>query len=195
MSARRAAACVLLAGGLAAMTLAAPAADINPDFERLLQLLAQRRHGAADYTEKKYLSMVSHPLESSGELIYDAPDHLEQRGLQPKPQTLVLDHGVVTMQMGKRRRVMRLQDYPQIAPLIDSMRAILAGDRAALERVFTLQFTGTLEHWQLRLEPRDRPLADSVKRIEVHGERDAVREVQVLQSDGDRSVMSITPRP
>jgi hypothetical protein len=28
----------------------------------------------------------------------------------------------------------------------------------------------------------------------MRGERDAVREVQVLQSDGDRSVMSITPR-
>ncbi|MGH8232051.1 MAG: LolA-related protein [Steroidobacteraceae bacterium] len=194
MSARRAAG-ALLAGGLAGMALAALAADNNADFDQLQQLMAQRQHREADYSEKKYLSMVSHPLQSSGQLIYDAPDHLEQRSLKPKPQALVLDHGVVTMQAGRRRRVLRLEDYPQIAPLIDSMRAILAGDRAALERVFALQFTGTLEHWQLQLTPRDSQLAASVKRIDMQGERDAVREVEVLQSDGDRSVMSITPRP
>jgi hypothetical protein len=195
MSAQRAAAWALLAGALAGMAFAALAASNDADFEQLLQLLAQRRHREADYTENKYLSMLSHPLESSGELIYDAPDHLEQRSLKPRPQTLVLDHGLVTVQAGRRRRVLRLEDYPQIAPLIDSMRSILAGDRAALERIFELQFTGTLEHWQLQLTPRDSQLAAHVKRIEMRGERDAVREVQVLQSDGDRSVMSITPRP
>jgi hypothetical protein len=195
MSARRAPAAALLAAAVASIGLAALAADNNADFDQLLQLLAQSRHREADYTEKKYLSVLSHPLESSGELIYDAPDHLEQRSLQPRAQTLVLDHGSVTMQSGKHRRQVRLEDYPQIAPLIDSMRALLAGDRAALEQVFALQFTGTLEHWQLRLTPRDAPLAASLKQIDMQGGRDVVHEVQVLQSDGDRSVMSITPRP
>jgi hypothetical protein len=127
-------------------------------------------------------------------LIYDAPDHLEQRTTLPHPQSLVLEHGIVTMQIGKHRRVLRLADYPQLAPLIDSIRATLAGDRAALESSFALSFSGTLEHWQLRLQPRDARLAATLTRIDMRGERDAVREVQVLQSDGDRSVMSITPR-
>jgi hypothetical protein len=60
--------------------------------------------------------------------------------------------------------------------------------------VFELDFSGTLEHWQLRLEPRDAQLAATLERIDMHGEGDAVREVQVQQSDGDRSVMRITPR-
>ncbi len=164
------------------------------ELDRLMALLSQRRHGEADFTEKKYLSMLQHPLESSGVLIYEAPDHLEQRIAQPRPQSVVLDHGVMTLQIGQRRRVLRLAEYPQLAPLIDSIRATLAGDRAALERVFELQFRGTLEHWQLRLTPRDAQLAATLKRIDMQGERDAVREVQVQQSDGDRSVMSITPR-
>jgi len=90
--------------------------------------------------------------------------------------------------------VLRLAEYPQLAPLIDSIRATLAGDRAALERVFELEFHGTLEHWQLRLTPRDATLAATLTHIDMQGERDAVREVQVQQGDGDRSVMSITPR-
>ena len=173
---------------------AAWSAEAAPELDSLMALLAQRRHGEAEFSEKKYLSMLKQPLESSGVLIYDAPDHLEQRTLQPRAQSVVLDHGVVTMQIGRRHRVLRLADYPQLAPLIDSIRATLAGDRAALERVFELSFSGTLEHWQLRLEPHDAQLAATLKRIDMRGERDAVREVQLQQSDGDHSVMSIMPR-
>jgi hypothetical protein len=177
-------------GGAAQGTDGGPGAALDS----LLTLMAQRRHGEADFSEKKYLSMLKQPLESSGLLIYDAPDHLEQRTSKPRPQSVVLDRGIVTLQIGQRRRVLRLADYPQLAPLIDSIRAILAGDRAALERAFELDFSGTLAHWQLRLQPRDAQLAATLTRIEVQGEGDAVREVQVQQSDGDRSVMRITPR-
>jgi hypothetical protein len=172
----------------------APGGDAGAQLDRLMSLMAQRRHGEADFSEKKYLSMLKQPLESSGLLIYDAPDHLEQRTTLPRPQSVVLDHGIVTMHIGHRERVLRLADYPQLAPLIDSIRATLAGDRAALERVFELDFSGTLERWQLRLEPRDAQLAATLKRIDLQGERDAVYQVDVLQSDGDHSVMSITPR-
>jgi len=178
----------------AAAAADAPGGDAGAQLDRLMSLMAQRRHGEADFSEKKYLSVLKQPLESSGLLIYDAPDHLEQRTTLPRPQSVVLDHGIVTMHIGHRERVLRLADYPQLAPLIDSIRATLAGDRAALERVFQLDFSGTLERWQLRLEPRDAQLAATLKRIDMQGQRDAVHEVQVWQSDGDRSLMSITPR-
>ena len=188
-----------IAGSATTAVAAAAAADIpggdaGAQLDRLMSLMAQRRHGEADFSEKKYLSVLKQPLESSGLLIYDAPDHLEQRTTLPRPQSVVLDHGIVTMHIGHRERVLRLADYPQLAPLIDSIRATLAGDRAALERVFQLDFSGTLERWQLRLEPRDGQLAATLKRIDLQGERDAVHQVDVLQSDGDHSVMSITPR-
>jgi hypothetical protein len=186
---------LLAAAGYAAAAAAEDSAgDAGAQLDRLLSLMAQRRHGEADFSEKKYLSMLKQPLESSGLLIYDAPDHLEQRTTAPRPQSVVLDHGIVTMHIGHRERVLRLAEYPQLAPLIDSIRATLAGDRAALERVFELEFSGTLEHWQLRLAPRAGPLTAALKRIDMQGQRDAVHEVQVWQSDGDHSVMSITPR-
>jgi hypothetical protein len=190
----RLAGALLLALAMGAPAPAVQGSDGPPELDSLMALLAQRRHGEADFHEQKYLSMLTQPLESTGVLIYDAPDHLEQRTTLPHPQSVVLEHGIVTMQVGKRRRVLRLADYPQLAPLIDSIRATLAGDRAALENAFTLSFSGTLDHWQLHLLPRDARLAATLARIDMRGERDAVREVQVLQSDGDRSVMSITPR-
>jgi Outer membrane lipoprotein carrier protein LolA-like len=163
--------------------------------DQLMQLLAQRRHGEADFSEIRYLSVLSEPLRSSGTLIYEAPDHLEQRILQPRPQAVVLDHGVLTMRRGNRERSVSLAQQPQIAPLVDSIRALLAGERATLEQHFTLQLSGSLDRWQLRLEPRAAPLRSSVREIDMSGERDAIRQVQLQARNGDRALMQIQPHP
>lgn len=169
------------------------ASDASSELDRVMALLSQRRHGEAQFHERKYLATLKRPLESSGVLLYQAPDHLEQQITSPQPMSVILDHGMLTIEKGKHRRVLRLTDYPQLAPLIDSIRATLAGDRAALEQAFQLGFTGTVDHWQLQLEPRTTSLGINLKRIDIRGERDAVHEVQLLQTDGGRSIMSITP--
>jgi hypothetical protein len=186
----------LLAHGFASAADAAPPSVAAPaaTLDELMRLLAQRRHGEADFNEVRYLSVLSEPLRSSGVLIYDAPDHLEQRILQPHAETVVLDHGILTLRRGRRERSMPLAQQPQIAPLVDSIRALLAGERATLEQRFTLQFTGSLEHWVLRLTPRAPALSSSVREIDMSGERDAVRQVQLQARNGDRSLMQIQPR-
>jgi hypothetical protein len=161
----------------------------------LLTLLARRERGAADFTEEQDLALLKTPLHSSGVLIYQAPDHLEQRTELPHPQTAVLDHGVLTVQAGHHRRTLRLSDAPQLAPLLDAVRAVLAGDRSALERLFTLRFSGSLEHWQLQLEPRDAVLANTLEHIALAGERDQVQQVEVLQKSGEHSLMHLSARP
>jgi hypothetical protein len=171
---------------------AAPASDDT--LNNVMSLLAQRHHGEADFTEEKTLSVLRQPLKSSGVLLYDAPDHLEERTLLPRPQSVVLDHGVLSMHIGARTRTLRLSDYPQLAPLIDSIRATLAGERATLERVFEVSFSGTLEHWQLQLVPRDAQVSATLQQIDLEGQLAAVTEVRVQQRDGDRSLMHITPR-
>lgn len=173
--------------------VAAAAADAS-GLDELMALLAQRRHGVASFEQNQYLSVLKQPAHSSGTLTYDAPDHLEQRTLEPRAQSAVLDHGVLTLQVGGHERQFRLQDYPQLAPLLDSILATLAGDRGTLERLFRLEFAGDLAHWRLLLRPLDTGLAAHVASIRVSGERDAIVEVEVQQRDGDRSVMSITPR-
>ena len=178
---------------LVAACAAAAQSTTPPALDELLQLLAARRHGHVTFTEVQQLAMLDRPLESSGELLYEAPDRLEKRTLKPKAQTLILEHGVLTARRGHRTHVMALRDYPQVVPFVESIRATLAGDRAALERYFRVQFDGTLGAWTLRLVPVDTTLAGAVKDIRIEGERDAVRTVEIRQSDGDRSLLSIGP--
>jgi len=159
--------------------------------EQVLQLLAARRHGHVTFTEVHQLAMLDRPLESSGELLYDAPDRLEKRTLAPKPEDLLLERGVLTIRRGGRSRVLSLRDYPQAVPFVESIRATLAGDRAALERYFTLQFSGNVGDWTLELVPRDSTLTRSVQQVRIHGERDAIGSVEIRQSDGDASLLRI----
>lgn len=181
---------------LCAVLLLAPLAAAASDpvgLDQLMHLLAQQQHAQADFDEQQYLAVLTRPLLSSGTLIYDAPDHLEQRTLQPRRQTMVLDHGLLTLQVGRHRRSVALADYPQLAPLIDSMRATLAGDRAALEQGFKVQLSGALESWQLQLEPRAPQLAADVRDIIIDGTQAQIVEVRVRQSNGDHAVLHIRP--
>ena len=176
-----------------ALTATAHAAAPPQDLDRLMSLLAQRQHGHVSFTEKHFLAVLDRPVESSGELLYDAPDRLEKRTLKPKPETLVLQHGVITAQRGRHTYTLNLGDYPQIVPLIDSIRATLAGDRASLEHLFKVTFDGSLEQWTLVLAPSDPAVAKSVREIHIEGARDAIHTVEIQQADGDRSLLTIGP--
>jgi hypothetical protein len=190
---------IVLAGALALVLASAPAsagpaaaADAaGSDLDRVMGALAQRKHGHVSFLEKKFIAMLDRPVESSGELLYDAPDRLEKRTLKPKPEQLVLEGGVVSAQRGKRHYVLDLKQYPQVVPFIESIRATLAGDRASLERVFKVDFAGSFEHWTLGLVPLDAKLARTVAQIHIEAEKDLIHTVEIREADGDRSLLTI----
>jgi Outer membrane lipoprotein carrier protein LolA-like len=166
----------------------APAAD---DLDAVMGLLAMRPHGRVEFVEQQFLAIISHPIESSGELRYDAPDRLEKRTLLPRVENLVLAQGVMTVERGGRRHVVDLHRYPQILPFIESIRATLGGDRSALERIFHVEFAGSVRRWSLTLVPLDHQLARSVKQVQIDGSADQLLKVEIRQSDGDRSLMTL----
>jgi outer membrane lipoprotein-sorting protein len=174
-------------------TFGAAAAQAADDLDAVMHLLAARRHGEVSFVAQHFLSVMKRPVESSGELIYDAPNRLEKRTLEPHPETLVLAGDVVTVQRGRSRHVLELKSYPQIIPLIESIRATLAGDRAALERVFRLEFMGDVERWTLVLVPLDAAVAKTVARVQIDGYRDVLLKVEIRQTNGDRSLMTMRP--
>lgn len=173
--------------------MAAGRASSQGDLEQLMRLMAQRKHGEVTYVEKDYLSVLEGPLRSSGVLVYDAPAHLEKRTLSPKAESLVLDHGVVTIQRGRRSYHFDLSAYPQVAPYVDAIRATMAGDLAALERVFQVKFDGSLAHWELGLVPLDEKIARGAREIRIEGTQADVQSVQIEKPNGDRSVMTLGP--
>ena len=163
------------------------------DLTQLMQALAQNKSGHASFVETKYISLLDQPVESSGELLYTAPNRLEKRTLQPRPESLLIENGTLTVERGKRRRVLHLQDYPELVAFTESIRGTLAGDLAALKRVYNLDLEGSEERWTLTLRPIETTMLNVVERIRIGGNRAEVRSIEIEQADKDRSVMRITP--
>jgi hypothetical protein len=177
---------LLLAAGSAA-------ADTPDGLDALLHSIAARRHAHAAFTEVQYRGLLDRPHESSGELRFDAPDRLEKRVLAPKPETLVLARGVLSVTRGRHTRTLDLAAWPQLAPLLEGLRATLAGDRVTLERVFSVRLDRAAARWTLHLAPRDARAVRLLREVVISGERANLDSVEILEADGDHSLLTIGP--
>ena len=163
--------------------------------DELMQSLAATRSGHASFVEVKSIAMLDKPVESSGELFYTAPDRLEKRTLKPKPESMLLDKDKLIVEQRGKKRTLALQNYPEVAAFIDSIRGTLAGDRKALERTYTLDMAGEEKNWNLTLLPIEDKLKKVVAKISIAGSENVVQTIDILQADGDSSRMTITPLP
>ena len=183
--------------GLARLTLGLVLAALSPaalaawDLQQLMDTLAQNKSGRTTFVEKKYIAMLDKPVESSGELLYTAPDGLEKRTLKPKAESMIIKGGELFIERGQQKHRLQLQAYPELAAFIDSIRGTLAGDRKALERSYRLSLEGTAERWTLRLLPLNEKMAAVIQRISITGSRDQVSSIEISQADGDSSLMTI----
>ena len=160
---------------------------------QLFDMLARERPGRATFHEKKHLALLDRPVESTGELTFTPPDRMEKNTLTPRPERVTVDRERVTLERGGKRHSLGLRENPSIAVLVESIRATLAGDFNAVVRAYSVALDGTPARWKLTLRPLDASAARIVERIDIGGERARVKTVEILQADGDRSVMTITP--
>ncbi len=180
-----------LAGG------AYPSAQADAPAWGLPQLMAAMqtvRQATASYSEQKFVQMLKQPLQSTGRLIYVAPDRLQKETLAPTPSELIVigDHLTVRQPDGKSRDL-SLSQVPEIGALIESIRATLAGDAIALSSYYTASLSGTADDWLLQLEPRDERLRKLLTIVRIQGEGTSIRSVETVERDGDRTEMTITP--
>ena len=182
---------LLATTGVALALLSAPA-HAAWDVDQLMQALAQNKSGRATFVEKKYIAMLDRPVESSGELLYTAPDRLEKRTVKPKPESMVLEGNTLTVERGRRQYVLALQDYPELGAFTESIRGTLAGDQKTLARIYNITLEGSEDRWTLTLRPIESRMAAAVQRVVIHGSRAELHSIEIEQADKDRSVMTIT---
>ena len=159
----------------------------------LMHLMAQKKSGKASFVEKKYIGILDKPLESSGELSFDAPDRLEKRTLKPRPETMLLEGDKLTLTLYEKRPLnLRLQDHPEVAALVESIRGTLSGDQDALEKNYAIDFTGVQGKWQLTLTPVQKAVAKVVRQVHIGGADANIKNITFDQVDGDRFEMTIS---
>ena len=152
------------------------------------------RHAA--FVEIKTLRALAAPVETHGTLAWRRPDHLEKITFPPHPERLVLDGQTLGLTLGDQpAREIALAGAPPVAGLIEAIRASLAGDLAALRRYYDVGLEGDRANWRLTLVPSDPAIARFLRVARIEGSGPTPSLVTFEQSNGDRSVMRITPTP
>jgi hypothetical protein len=170
-----------------------PGAAAALDLAALMALLAQRKSGEARFTEERVVTGFDSPLRSSGTLSFTAPDRFERRTLEPRPESMKVAGNQLTLERAGRTRQMALDAIPELAALIEAVRGTLAGNGAALQRVFRAEVGGHAGLWTLTLTPLDAKVAVQVRSIQIAGAGPDLRSVELQLGQGERSLMLIEP--
>lgn len=191
----RAALLLLTAGVCSSAAVAAETGDsAGWNVKRLMRELGQVKAARGGFVERKHITILTTPLESSGTLVYTAPDRLEKHTLTPRQESLLLEGDQLTIEERERdqRRTVLLQDYPVVRAFVESIRSTLAGDLATLDRHYQVSLDGTEHRWRLTLKPTDPQMQEVVSEIRISGSGDRIDSIETIESSGDRSVMTIT---
>ena len=176
------------------IVFALPAYGAEPAWglSELMIDLGRVKQAKGTFVEKKYLKLLSTPLESSGQLNYVAPFRLEKITLMPKPESMVVDQDTLTIEMRGRKRSLQIQDYPVLWAFVESIRGTLKGDLSALQQFYKVKLEGSRQAWQLLLQPTEKKMAALIQSIVIGGSKDRVNTIDITEADGDHSVMTVT---
>lgn len=177
--------------GLALFCISSPLRAADWGLPQLMAGFAAIEESRARFQEEKHLAMLTEPLRLSGTLRYVRPDQIEKLIAQPYAESLRIEQGRLEWTAQGRTRTLSLRSQPQIWALVESLRATLAGDLPALQRHYAVKFDGSRAKWEITLEPRFDSLSQYIQKIRLQGRDNLLRQVEIVEANGSRSLMRI----
>jgi hypothetical protein len=182
---------------LGALLLSAPLAAAT--VEDRLQLMADQAGTPLRFEESRSSGLFSNPITVRGRLIYDpVTGQLTKQVDTPQPARLSVTETHLVAQVGDGpRRRLPLDRRPDLAALLVTVRAMLAGQVDAVETRFntTLESDEATGAWVLALQPRDPELAEDLQLIEVLGTDDRVHTLQATLGQEVQRMTILPPEP
>lgn len=141
------------------------------------------------FVEERASKLLKAPLRLSGEYLRPREDTLVRQVRAPYVETTTIvtpktGAAQATIERGGRKRTFSLARVPELAGLQASFGALLAGDRATLERYYRLAPQGTRAKWTLSLTPKDKAMAAQVRSIVLHGRGAELRCIETAAAKG-----------
>ena len=148
----------------------------------------------ARFSERKELAILNEPLASSGTLVYRAPDRLEKHTLVPERASLVLEGDRLVVENAERggRKSFAMHEHPVIWAFVEGIRSTLAGNLSMLRRFYHVELEGSEPDWRLVLRPREPEMKAVVDQIRISGGGTSISRIEIRETGGDRSVMTIS---
>lgn len=174
--------------------VAAPARAITLD--EVLRRFRGLSGLSARFREEKRMQLLAAPLVSEGTLDYLAPGTMIRRTAAPSPSVALIEGPRLRFRDESGEQSLDLDAMPLVRQFIESFMALVAGDRAALERSYSAEFhnpdRGDPARWSLTLRPRGAALARVFREIVLSGAGVILATLTVRETSGDESVTVFT---
>lgn len=155
-----------------------------PTLERVLGAFSELRGLTAEFHETKRIALLAVPVESDG-VIRFMPGKLYREVTRPTRSVALVEGDRLTMSSGGERQEIDLSDNPIVGGFVGTFRHVLAGDRAALEQTYTLDFQVQGDAWTLTLRPRSEALRRFLTSLRLVGRGQAIERTVMTERTGD----------
>lgn len=178
---------------LASVGLVSPTAAIAADakLEALFTSLASDGPKRSNFYELRRLSEIELPLESRGTLEFDPPATLRKITTEPITEQLELNESVLSVTIAGTTRELPVDAVPAAGALAGALRGLLAGRLADVQKHFSISFVTEETDWQMDLSPLKSAVSTVLKKMVVRGSSAQIRQIEIIQTNGDESVMQI----
>lgn len=168
----------------------ASAQETAATVDSVLARMARIQGLHTSYREEKRIALLSSPIVSEGTIDYargtgSTPPRMARRTTRPSAQVVLIDAGELRMSDGRTTSRIDLASQPVVRSFVDSFLQLLVGDRAALERTYTLSLENTDAGWSLVLRPRGAPLSTFLREIRFEGRGDVLARMVMTEVSGD----------
>jgi outer membrane lipoprotein-sorting protein len=179
---------LLAAAALPLLAASARAEPTTLSLDELLRHMASTRGVVAEFREVKTLALLDEPLEARGTLYFQPPDRFVRVTHEPAATRLVLVGSRMRFEDATGASDVDLAENPVARQFADNLVALWRGDRARLEKLYRLDFRADASRWELALAPRGAPLDRFIASIRLSGDGATMREMELLEQDGDRTL-------
>jgi hypothetical protein len=162
----------------------------------LSQVLASRakiQESVATFTQERRIRYVRDPLFSAGRLRFVAPNHLEMIVDKPQEESFVYEDGVLTLETAEQaERQISVNSDLILSAMFTGLVGTLSGNEDELRRTFFVDFSDDHCQWHMALLPKSKRVLEKIREIDLSGNSEHIEKAEILQANGDRSILSIS---
>ncbi|WP_440683751.1 outer membrane lipoprotein carrier protein LolA [Cysteiniphilum halobium] len=161
-------------------------------FAKVQKQQAQISYVTGNFTQTRFMKLLSKPLKSSGRFELSKANGLKWLQKKPFQSTLIVTENSIKQSIeGKIAVVITKKEQPIVFSFTTVFLSIFKGNADALKQYFKIYFMQKGDTWHIALKPLGAPLNKAIQSIEMTGTQYASR-IFVNESQGNQMLIEFS---
>ena len=143
----------------------------------------------AEFSEEKTLHILSHPLHSSGTLLFSPQRGVFRVMKEPLAQEMLITRSQLIQKNAEGAvEHMKVAHQPVARAFIEIFLSFFSDDRNTWDRLFDVTFSGTVPEWRIVFVAKQAsPVAQAIHDIALEGHDGVLSAMTLTESNGDQT--------